>query len=198
MKRIRKITEKIGELVKRVGTKTWIAACAVLLLGSVVVINYVLSSGGDEGNKLAVDLSSDTRTVKTDSSQDVGAGEKKSGSSADYFSAISLQRRQARDEAMEVLLSVSENDTALAEARQAALDDMSAMALDIEREANIETLIQAKGFEQCVAVISDMSCSVIVESDGLMPGDIAQISEIVYEQAGIIPENLKIIEKSAE
>lgn len=192
---IRKITGRIGELVKRVGTKTWIAACAVLLLGSVVVINYVLSSGGDEGNKMAIDLSSDVPAENTLSADDPDPG-KSSGS--DYFSAISLQRRQARDEAMEVLLSVSENETALAEARQAALDDMSAMALDIEREANIETLIQAKGFEQCVAVISDMNCSVIVESEGLMPGDIAQISEIVYEQAGIIPENLKIIEKSAE
>lgn len=197
MKNIRKIAGRIGELVKRIGTKTWIAACAVLLLGSVVVINYVLTSGGDGENKLAVDLSADTRTDKIVSTTETGTAKKSSGSS-DYFSAISLQRRQARDEAMEVLLSVSENDTALAEARQAALDDMSAMALDIEREANIETLIQAKGFEQCVAVISDMSCSVIVESDGLMPGDIAQISEIVYEQAGIIPENLKIIEKSAE
>jgi len=28
-----------------------------------------------------------------------------------------------------------------------------------------------------------------------MPGEVAQISEIVYEQTGIIPENLNIIEK---
>ena len=68
----------------------------------------------------------------------------------------------------------------------------------LKKEANIETLVLAKGFEQCVAVISENNCSVIVECDGLMPGEIAQISEIVYEQAGIVPENLKIIEKSVQ
>ena len=85
---------------------------------------------------------------------------------------------------------------ALEEAKEAALDDINRLALDIEREANIETLVLSKGFEQCVAVISDDSCNVIVKTTGLLPGDVAQISEIVYEQAGILPDNLKIIEKT--
>ena len=191
MVNFKNILDRSKELVKRVGVKTWIAACAVLLLGSVVVVNYILTSGADDdgGKKLAVDLSADGDEINDGDEQQVSSG------SGDYFAAVSLQRKQARDEAMEVLLSVSENETALEEARQAALNDMSAMALDIERESNIETLIRARGFEQCVAVISDDSCSVIVDSDGLLPGQIAQIAEIVYEQAGIIPENLNIIEK---
>ena len=189
--------ERIGrgarEIVKRVGTKTWIAACAVVLLGSAVVINFVLAGGGEDEKKLAVDLSADPGV----SPSALASSEEDSGSISDYFAAVSLQRKQARDEAMEVLLSVSENETAIEEARQAAVNDMNTMAAQIECEANIETLVQAKGFAQCVAVISDGSCSVIVESDGLMPGEIAQISEIVYEQAGIVPENLKIIEKNS-
>ena len=191
MVNFKNILDRSKELVKRVGVKTWIAACAVLLLGSVVVVNYILTSGADDdgGKKLAVDLSADGDEINDGDEQQVSSG------SGDYFAAVSLQRKQARDEAMEVLLSVSENETALEEARQAALNDMSAMALDIERESNIETLIRARGFEQCVAVISDDNCSVIVDSDGLLPGQIAQIAEIVYEQAGIIPENLNIIEK---
>ena len=71
------------------------------------------------------------------------------------------------------------------------------IALDIEREANIETLVTAKGFAQCVAVVNGDSANVIVKSDGLLPNEIAQINEIVYEQAGIVPANVKIIEKSS-
>ena len=110
---------------------------------------------------------------------------------------MSLQRKQARDEAVEVLKTVSESADAVDEAKQAALDDINKIALDIEKEANIESLVVSKGFKQCVAVISDNTCSVIVESDGLLQSEIAQISEIVYEQAGILPENLKIVEKEA-
>ncbi|MFR5889415.1 MAG: hypothetical protein ACLUFM_00095 [Lachnospiraceae bacterium] len=43
-------------------------------------------------------------------------------------------------------------------------------------------------------MISGDSANIIVKSDGITPAQISQISEIVYEQAGIIPANLKIIE----
>ncbi len=181
---------KIQSLGNRFGKKTLIAACAVLVLGCAVVLNFVLQnntvSETNTGN-LALDLSRDIDTPTTVLNPD---------EIKDYFATISLQRQQARDEAMEVLKTVAESTTALDDAKEAALVDINRLALDIEREANIETLILSKGFEQCVAVINDDSCNIIVKTTGLLPGDVAQISEIVYEQAGIHPNNLKIIEKT--
>ena len=54
----------------------------------------------------------------------------------------------------------------------------------------------SKGFEECVAVISEGKCNVIVKSDGLQANEISQIKEIVYEQAAINPLDIKIIEKN--
>ena len=54
----------------------------------------------------------------------------------------------------------------------------------------------AKGFEQCVAIINDGMCTVIVMTEGLLPNQMAQINEIVYEQTGIKPVNVKYIEKN--
>jgi stage III sporulation protein AH len=65
----------------------------------------------------------------------------------------------------------------------------------IENESNIETLVKAKGFEECVAVINGEKASVIVKSEGLQPNHLSQILEIVYLQAGILPENVTIMEK---
>lgn len=62
-------------------------------------------------------------------------------------------------------------------------------------ESNIETLIIAKGFEECVAVISGEDASIVVKSDGLQAAQIAQINEIVYNEAGISPVNITIIER---
>ena len=183
------ILNKVKSVGRRAGKKTLITVCAVLVLGCVVVLNFILQQNTDEagGTGLALDLSK-------------SAGEQTSALSpdavGDYFASITLQRKQARDEAMEVLQTVAASSTALEEAKEAALVDINRLALDIEREANIETLVQSKGFEQCVAVINDDSCNVIVKTTGLLPGDVAQISEIVYEQAGIHPDNLKIIEKN--
>lgn len=184
------ITEKMKQFMKKAGKKTLIAACAVLVLGGAVTLNFVLRKNQAETKTsgLAIDLSKEGAD-----SASIGPDE-----ITDYFAMITLQRRQARDEAMEVLKTVAESQTALDDAKQAAYTDISRMASDIENEANIETLVRSKGFEECVAVIKDGGCSVIVQTNGLLPGEVAQISEIVYEQAGIIPDNLKIIEKGKE
>lgn len=176
-------------LVKKAGTKTLIACAAILVLGGVIALNFILTGGDkkDDGGSFAVDLTKDA------TNQSLQPNEVE-----DYFASITLQRKQARDEAIQVLTTVAESPNALEEAKTAALEDIQQMALEMEMEANIETLVLSKGFEECVAVISDGKCNVIVETTGLLPGEVAQISEIVYEQSGIVPANLKIIEKNTE
>jgi len=98
---------------------------------------------------------------------------------------------------MEVLRTVVDSEEAIEAVKGQALSDITRIALDIEREANIETLITSKGFAQCVAVVNGDSANIIVQSNGLLPNEIAQINEIVYEQAGILPANVNIIEKAA-
>ena len=72
---------------------------------------------------------------------------------------------------------------------------VSAIADEIQKEANIESLITAKGFEQCVAVLNGDSASIVVSADTLQPAQIAQINTIVYEQTGIPPTGITIINK---
>ena len=185
--------KKCSEVLHKVGMKTIVTVCTVVVLGAMVILNVILFSDTEpdqDGLKLAVDLSSETSEKPENNADLTGL------SINDYFQTMALNRQQTRDEAKEVLLSVAESPTALEDAREAALQDISRLAADMEKENNIETMILSKGFTQCIAMISEDNCSVIVESDGLAPGEVAQITEIVYEQAGIHPTRLKIVEKS--
>ena len=76
-----------------------------------------------------------------------------------------------------------------------AAEKISQIAVDIQNEANIESLVKAKGFEECVAVIAEGSVSVVVKAESLQAKDAAQILTIVYETTGIAPENVSIINK---
>ena len=67
---------------------------------------------------------------------------------------------------------------------------------DIEVYALQSTGFEAKGFEDCIAVISSGKATIIVKTDTLLASEIAQINEIVYEQSGILPTGLTIIEKA--
>ena len=159
---------------------------AVLLIALAVALNVVLFT-----NQTPVVEDPDTNVGV--SPEDTTGGE----NAADgYFSATQVSRQRARDEALEVLQSVVESAESDEATKTSALMEISALADAMEAEANIETLVLAKGFAQCVAVINGESCSVVVSNEGeLQSAQIAQINEIVYEQCGIHPTNVRIITK---
>lgn len=188
----RKAASKIKEVCRKFGLRNFAIVLAIAMIGCAVWLNFVLF--GNEADA----------SMKNGDSGEVPAGiqnEDSDGSSAAvsdtdaYFASAVMNRQRARDEAVEVLQLVAENNENAAEAKAEALDEIKKIASDIEAEANIETIIKSKGFRECVAVISGDSCNVIVKSDGLLPSELAQIQEIVYGQSGILPYNLRIIEK---
>ena len=194
----KKILEWFKSLKNKIGSRTIAGVCAVMLVGCAVALNFLLFRDGaaDEGGlKPTIDLTGITDENVSGDSVEAGASAEDDLTLDEYFATVSLGRQQARDEAVDVLLEVSENDSAEASAREAAMADINRIALDIERESNIETMVTAKGFEKCVAVVNGDTANVIVSCDTLTPGETAQISEIVYEAAGILPVNLKIIER---
>ena len=177
----RRAAGKIKGAVLSLGTRTVVVVCSVLLIGLAVILNYALAGQDGDASMLEPVL---------------GVSEDESLSVADtYFASSILSRDQARDEAIEVLKTVVNNEAALEGAKESALTDIARIAGEIETEANIETLIKSKGFEEGIAVVTGSNANIIVKSDGLMENELSQIKEIVYEQAGIDPVNIKIVEK---
>jgi len=177
--------EKMKDFFAKLGKRNLIIICSVLLVGIIAVASWALIPA-DKGEDIPSGAGGEG-----EGTQDVGAGVDS------YFAASQLSRQKARDEAMEVLQSVIENENADEEAKATALADIAKMAEDMEAEANVETLVMSKGFAQCVAVISDNGISVVVDVNeaALTAAQIAQINTIVYEQTGITPDKTVIIEK---
>ncbi len=194
--------EKLRRGITRVSRRNWIIIGAATLIVGAVVLNLVLlspddgfdyaESAGMTSGEVAAGTLGTSGTDTPDSTLSVS----ESTDDDAYFSSTQVSRQRARDEAMEVLRGVVESETAIETVKGQALSDISRIALEIERESNIETLVSAKGFAQCVAVVNGESANIIVQSNGLLPNEIAQINEIVYEQTGIVPANVKIIEKA--
>lgn len=136
----------------------------------------------------------------------VGAGDGNAEESSDtgaqgyaeesYFTSAALERQKSRDESLELLQTVVDSSETMPDAKNQALADMTAIASAMESEANIETLIKAKGFEDCIAVVSGDEANVIVKTTGLLTYEVAQIREIVMNELGIPAENVKIIERT--
>ena len=178
--------EKTAAVYHKIGKKAVITTAAVVVVGVTVALNFILWGAAEDTAKTPVlDLSDLSASVGDDTAAPAAQS---------TFAEMILSRTQARDEAIEVLNGVINSDTAVDEMKSEAQAEIGQIAKNMESEANIETLVKSKGFEECVAVISGDSVNVIVDCENLTQSQVSQISEIVYEQAGILPANLRIIE----
>ncbi len=188
-------TNKFTALMEKIGKRNLIIACAVLLIGAAVVLNFVLFSGNNTPDGYDGYDQPSGSLGNTDGTDDTDDGSDDEDSAGTYFSATQVSRQRARDEALEVLQAVVDNADATEEMKAEALASIAAIAEEIQLEANIESLIMAKGFDQCVAVLNGDTASIVVSADELQVAQVAQISAIVYEQAGIAPAGVTIINK---
>ena len=112
----------------------------------------------------------------------------------DYFAAVRLSRQQARDSAVELLQEAMAygDETNKTESTQ-QLETIVQTALT---EAQIESLIIAKGYTDCVAYMSDTGISVAVASPegGLQQADVSVIADIVITQTGFTLEEIRVVE----
>lgn len=178
--------------VERVGKRNLIIAGVVLLIGVAVILNWAIFAGRDDG----FDYSANAGMSSTDGAGTTPASLDSGNATVDsFFSSTQVSRARARDEALEVLQAVVDSAKSDEATKTQALADISQIAKDMEAESNIETLVVAKGFEQCVAVISSGTVNVVVKAEKLTQSDIAIINEIVYDQSGITPANVKIVQK---
>ena len=77
--------------------------------------------------------------------------------------------------------------------KKSALKQVESIADTIKKEANLETLLKAKGFAEAVAVIGQDGINIIVKSDGLTTANTIQIQDIVTSESGLDLSKIKII-----
>ena len=188
--KLENLKEKVKDFCVKVGKRNFVIFGAIALVICAVAVNLIVfSQNKDDG----YDYDSPAGMSPTDTGDQGASADTQTGDS--YFSSVQVSRQRSRDEAIEVLQSVVDNQSSTETAKNEALAEINKLATVMATEANIETLIVAKGFEECVAVISGNGASIVVKSDGLSVAQISQINEIVYSEAGISPVNITIIER---
>ena len=112
----------------------------------------------------------------------------------DYFAAVRLSRQQARDSALNLLQeAMAYSDQTKAAESSMQLEEIVQTALT---EAQIESLIIAKGYTDCVAYMSNGGISVAVASPegGLKAEDVAVIADIVMSQSEYTMDAIRVVE----
>lgn len=177
--------------------KTWkknlMAAAVLVTVCAGIYINWLYSEDQAavnladtlDASKL---LSSDTLVMSTDGLTD------NINTISDYFAAVRLSRQEARDSAVSLLQeAMAYSGDEEATQTNAQLEEIVQVALC---EAQIESLVIAKGYADCVAYISNSGISVAVATPegGMQQADVAVIADIVMAQSEFTMDDIRVVE----
>lgn len=101
-------------------------------------------------------------------------------------------RDTKRSAALEAWQSIAENENATAEDKADAENKIKLSNENAEKEGSIETLVKAKGFDDCFAMMDETGITVIVSGPELDSSLVAQIKDIIVSQTDLPAKAIKI------
>ena len=134
---------------------------------------------------------------REDVETDAGGGDEQgSAIMSDYFASARLTRQQSRDEALGLLQQAASAETASQEIIDSAMNGIAVMAGYSMREMQVENLLIAKDFDECVVSLSADTCTIAVPApiEGLSAAAVARITDIVMTETGLSATQIKVIE----
>ena len=176
--------------------KNLMAVAVLVTVCSGIYLNWVYSGGKDTQD---LDQTINTDKVMNDDLVVMRGDNKTEGdttvdNTTDYFAAVRLSRQEARDTAVSLLQeAMSYGGQDQVEKSNAQLEEIIQYALS---EAQIESLIIAKGYSDCVAYITENGISVAVAAPegGLQATDVAVIANVVLNQSDFTMNDIRIVE----
>lgn len=168
----------------------------LVLVGTAVYLNwrYTNEAAQEAGTKILGEstlVSGDSSAVMSDGTGDETAVY----TGGDYFASARLTRQQARDAALELLEEAAAKEGAQESVLTDAAESIQVMAAYTLAEAQIENLVTAKGYADCVAFMSDDGVSVVVSipEGELTATDVAKIMDIARTETGYSADKIKIM-----
>ena len=178
--------------------KNMVAAAVLVTVCAGIYVNWLYTEDTQTMNLTdtldAEKVMSDDTLVLTDDVAALTAGEVVDTTADDYFAAVRLSRQQARDNALNLLQETfSSGEGTKAAESSATLEEIVQTALS---EAQIESLVIAKGYSDCVVYMTNEGISVAVAApaQGLQEEDVAVIADIVMSQSDYSLSTIRIVE----
>lgn len=166
-----------------------IIGAVLLLVCAAVYLNWSYNQRWGEAERAMVDAEDEARRAALEE-----GGE--SSEAADYFAQARLTRQTSRDEALSLLQTAAAGESASQETIDSAMNAIAAMATYSMQESQIENLLIAKDFADCVVYMSGEGVTVAVPApvEGLSETQVARITETIVSETGFEPTMIKVIE----
>lgn len=117
-------------------------------------------------------------------------------SGSKFFEEARLKRTKAHDEAMDAVQKALKSASLSAEEKKSYTQQLTGSLEDLNAENEIETLVKAKGFADCLCFLQSgrADLTVMTSGDALTAAQVAQIRDIVLSKSNVTAQNITIVE----
>ena len=167
-----------------------VVATMVLLVCAAVALNwkYTGEQAADAVEETGTKILGEATLVSgEEDGGEAGTDEEAVYTGGDYFASARLTRQQARDNAISLLQEAADQSGADAAVANEASEGIQVLAGYTMKEAQIENLVTAKGYTDCVAFMGDTG------TGELTAEDVAKITDIAMTETGYPASGIKIM-----
>ncbi len=151
---------------------------------SVPVVSETLPANGENQEE--------NKEAKNENQENASQEGEKAENQNQSLAQLRQERDSARSEAMEQWEKTAKSSETGAETNQEAEKKVKAANEYSEKEKSIETLVKAKGFEDCFAHVNEAGVTVRVKGGEINGSKVAQIKDIIVAETGVEVRNIRI------
>ncbi len=117
-------------------------------------------------------------------------------SGAKFFEEARLKRQKAHDAALDTIQKTLKSSNLSAEEKKTYAQELTGNLEDLHAENEIETLVKAKGFADCLCFLQSgrADLTVMTAGDALTAAQVAQIRDIVLSKSSVTAQNITVVE----
>lgn len=183
----------------KIEKKHIVLASLVLALGAAVYLNWQFS---DNTDLMSLGVNKELGEAYYVNSSNVASNDSAAPTmnnngltqeQSDYFANARTERQQTQDKVLDIAKEVLTLSEATEAARVEAVEQSAKISGYFAHQANVEGILKAKGFSDCICFISDEGCSVVVLKDEVKDNSIIIIKDVVASQTGMEFDKISIV-----
>lgn len=163
-------------------------------LGEAQYVNAVDEVEEDGANTPNPELQSNDIKETSSEKADENGENKNAQHDESYFEQARMNKETSRSKSLEILNQTAENESFDADIRKKAGDKILAVANNVQKESEIESIAQSKGYSEICVYVDENEANVMVRKEGFCDEDVVKLTSIVTEQLKNSAQNVKIVE----
>lgn len=166
-----------------------VSLTVLLFVCAAVYLNWSYNNRWGQSNQAMVEAEDEAMAQATEETINAAGV-------SSYFATARLTRQTARDEALNLLEISAASENASQETIDAAMAAISAMAQTSLLETQIENMLIAKQYADCVTYITEENITVTVPAppEGLTAEAVAKITDMITSETEYTMDEITIIE----